>query len=112
MSYKYPWQKREEERKAAKKKKAGRIRHRTVKGAREDREYLKRRAAFLEKHPVCQCGREGCLGVATEIHHKRGRGVYLLVVKFFLAVCNSCHRWIETHPEEAKAAGYSEDRLT
>lgn len=66
--------------------------------------------AFLKLHPVCQV--EGCKRPATMVHHKRGRvGKFLLMVKYFLAVCFLCHRRIEENPVWAKEMGYSESRL-
>lgn len=112
---KYPWQKRERERKEKKnipkKTVYQKFRKRTKEGSKEDRLYMKLRDKFLEDHPVCQCGRPGCTNVATEVHHKKGHGIWYLIVATFLAVCHKCHRWIETHPEEAKKLGYSESRL-
>lgn len=105
--WKYPWQARE----AARKKEPKPIARRTKEGEKEDREYLKRRAKYLQEHPVCQCGAIGCTGVATEIHHRKGRGIWLLVVKFFLAVCRHCHDKIEAEPAWAKENGYSLDRV-
>ena len=75
-------------------------------------EYSKRRIAFLAMHPGCQAKLEGCTGAATDIHHKAGRiGALLLLISKWLAVCRSCHRWIEENPVEAKELGYSEDRI-
>ena len=66
---------------------------------------------FLLDHPVCEAAVTGCSYIATQVHHKRGRGVYLTDVDTFLAVCNSCHVWIERNPVKAKEAGFSESRL-
>lgn len=66
---------------------------------------------FLLDNPVCQCGRNGCERPSSEVHHKKGRGRWLNVVEFFLAVAGICHRWIEDHPKEAKALGLSVSRL-
>lgn len=45
------------------------------------------------------------------VHHKRGRGPYLLDTTTWLAACMSCHRYIEDHPEIAKENGWSESRM-
>lgn len=66
---------------------------------------------FLKDNPICQCNRNGCRRRSTEVHHKKGRGIYLNVVEFFLAVNRICHRWIEDHPKEAKELGLSLSRL-
>jgi predicted HNH restriction endonuclease len=49
--------------------------------------------------------------VATDVHHKKGRGKYHLDTSTWLPVCRNCHEWIETHPEDAKELGYSETRI-
>lgn len=74
-------------------------------------EYSKRRAAFLVVHSKCQAKLVGCTGDATDVHHKAGRGENHLVISTWLAVCRSCHRYIEEHPVEAKELGLSESRL-
>ncbi len=70
------------------------------------------RNAFMERHPYCQARIPGCKIEATEIHHKAGRsGQALIDEENFLAVCRSCHDYIEGHPKEAKERGFSENRL-
>lgn len=76
-----------------------------------DKEYLKVRAEFLKVHKVCQFGT--CTKLATEVHHKKGRGKrYKTDPKTFMAVCSGHHKFIEQHPHFAKEKGYSESRLT
>lgn len=76
----------------------------------ENEIYQQRRKSYLAKHPLCECG---CGRQATQIHHKRGKvGKYkgeslLIVVKFFMAVSDHCHKEIEAKPEWAKKMGYS-----
>lgn len=74
-------------------------------------EYGKKRAAFLIVHPVCQARLSGCTTVATDIHHKAGRGENHLKITTWMSVCRSCHSWIEVNPNEAKLLGFSESRL-
>ena len=74
-------------------------------------EYSKRRAAFLIVHSKCEAKLVGCTGGATDVHHKAGRGENHLKISTWLAVCRSCHTWIETNPAEAKELGLSETRL-
>jgi formamidopyrimidine-DNA glycosylase len=54
-----------------------------------------------------------CSGCSEEltIHHAKGRGKYLLDTTTWKALCIHCHMYVETHPEEAKALGYSETRI-
>lgn len=77
-----------------------------------DKRYSKLRKAFLEEKPMCEAHLSGCAGASSQVHHKAGRvgHLYLDVTKW-LAVCHSCHVWIENHPEEAKELGFSLNRL-
>lgn len=60
---------------------------------------------YLHKHPTCEV--DGCGNKATEIHHKaRRHGGLLLEVRFFMAVCRKCHRWIEDNPKDAREKKY------
>jgi hypothetical protein len=75
-------------------------------------EYSKRRLAFLALHTSCQAKLVSCTGLATDVHHKAGRvGDDYLNMNKWLAVCRSCHTWIEQNPAEAKELGFSESRL-
>ena len=76
-------------------------------------EYYKKRLAFLALHRSCQAKLTGCTGKSTDVHHKAGRvGDNYLNMNTWLAVCRSCHSWIETNPVEAKELGLSESRLS
>lgn len=90
------------------------IAHRSPKRAKQEREYLKERTAFLLSSQQCQAKLPNiCTRKATEVHHKKGRIGYLLTyVPFWLPVCRSCHEWIENNPNEAKELGFSMNRLT
>lgn len=82
------------------------------KRAKENRQYLAIRKQFLKVYPKCQAKLDGCKVEAIEIHHMSGRIADNLVdASNFLAVCHNCHKWIETHPREAKAIGLSISRL-
>lgn len=83
------------------------LRRRSVKLARLQRLYTKMRRDYLLENPWCAVG--GC--TATEIHHRRGRGAFLLDTTTWLAVCHDHHVEITEHPEWAKARGYSLSRL-
>ena len=74
-------------------------------------EYTKKRTAFLAMHPLCQARLQSCTQTATDIHHKAGRGENHNVISSWLAVCRSCHNWIEHHPDEAKELRLSDYRL-
>lgn len=74
-------------------------------------EYDKKRKAFLALNQMCQAHLSGCMLTATQVHHKAGRGLNHNNISTWLAVCHSCHEYIELHPIEAKALGFSTDRL-
>lgn len=43
---------------------------------------------------------------ATQCHHMRGRrGTLLLDKRYWVAVSNAGHRWIENHPDKARTLG-------
>ena len=75
----------------------------------QEKEYSKIRKEYLEEHPYCEAKVPGvCTLGATEIHHKKGRiGELLTNKEFFLAICNSCHLWVESHPIESRRRGFS-----
>jgi hypothetical protein len=79
--------------------------------AKEHREYSKLRKEWLTERPMCQAKIHRCTLKSTDVHHKKGRGVYLLDTNTWLSVCRSCHNWIETHPEDAKELGFSISKI-
>lgn len=90
-------------------------------------QYMRLRAEFLKEHPYCQfwlmetfekCrplpelewmyhfqGGIGC-PPSTEIHHKKGRGKYLLDTETWMAVSNEAHKAIHADPKTSYAKGY------
>lgn len=79
---------------------------------RENREYSKKRKIFLEEHPMCQAKLHQCTLKSTEVHHKKGRGKYLLDEATWLSVCRKCHDYIENNPEDALELGFTITRIT
>ena len=75
------------------------------------REYNKVRKEYLSNHLYCEAKLPDCQTVASDIHHQQGRGANLSNVSTFLAVCRTCHRWIEDNPAEAVKMGFSKSRL-
>jgi hypothetical protein len=94
-----------------------------------NREYMKLRDAFLKSHPWCwwwmlQNGYQesdvrenGCVicnytnslilvPLATEIHHKKGRGKYLNDTSTWMAVSAAGHRAIHANPKLSYERGY------
>jgi hypothetical protein len=69
------------------------------------------REQYMKHHPHCEAHLAGCAINACDIHHKKGRvGALFLDDTEFLAVCRTCHGWIETHPKEAKLLNFSKSR--
>lgn len=73
--------------------------------------YRVMRLRFLAVFPRCRVRFGRCTFYATQIHHKKGRGLYLLVLETWLGVCHNCHERIEGDPKRAKELGYSMDRI-
>jgi hypothetical protein len=85
---------------------------RSQKRSKEERLYQAKRVLFLAEHTMCKARLPNCTHYATDVHHMAGRiGGLLLDVTKWLAVCRSCHEWIERHPSEAKERGFSLNRL-
>jgi len=86
---------------------------RSSKKVKLDNEYSKKRKIFMIENPLCLVNLpDRCMRISTDIHHRKGRGIYLLDESTWLACCRSCHQFIEEHPEIAKTMGWSESRLT
>lgn len=78
----------------------------------DDKIYNTLRVVYLENHPKCEAGLPGCNRKANQIHHRAGRvGKNYIDIHTFLASCDPCHKWIESHPVKAKELGFSTDRL-
>lgn len=90
----------------------------------ELREYARRRGDFLRRRPFCraavQCriervNHEGqtvvYVGLATEVHHMKGRGRFLLDESTWLGVCSACHRHIHENVAWAREHGWVQSRV-
>ena len=87
-----------------------RIKSVSTKKLAELRDYRVVRDKYLADHKVCQ--HPDCKNLSEDLHHAKGRvGSLLTDVRFFKALCRSCHRWVEENPEGAKALGLSLSRL-
>lgn len=69
--------------------------------------YNSLRIEYLNNHVICECC---CKNKSTEIHHKAGRTGENLF-KHFLAVCRTCHEFIENNPQWAKENNFSISRI-
>lgn len=112
------------------------IRRVSLKRGKVNRQYMKLREEYLSEHPYCQwwlskhgiteevakkCngnvvsmteGYAAYVPRATEIHHMKGRGRYLLDTVTWLAVSQSGHRYIHDHPKESYERGWMLNRNT
>lgn len=54
-----------------------------------------------------------CTGCAAEltVHHSKGRNKYFLDTTTWVPLCLPCHMYVETHPEDARALGYTDTRI-
>ena len=82
--------------------------------------YKEVRHEYLLLHTYC----ERCLwlmenksinhnvNIANQIHHKSGRiGALLVDTEYFMACCDTCHRYIEDNPLESLKTGWSLKRV-
>jgi hypothetical protein len=80
--------------------------------AARNRKYYQLKAKYLDTNTICMARFEGCTTKATHLHHAKGRGKFLLVVKYFRALCEGCHNEIENQPKLAMSLDLSLSRLT
>jgi len=85
------------------------IRKVSARQAKLNREWQKLKRELLDKYLCCECF--GCLKKPTQVHHKRGRGRFLLDKRFLMAVCAPCHDKIHRCPKWATEHGYMISRL-
>ncbi len=97
----------------------------SAKRVKINRIYSALRKKFLEEHPFCQfylmekgVSEVTLLEIAAkaggfapylkseEIHHKKGRGKYLLDTSTWMAVSMAGHDWIHNHVKESYERGY------
>ena len=77
----------------------------------EAREYKKRRALFLQAHPICTI-RKLCNGARSRVVcHLKGRGIYFLDESTWGAGCWICEWWLTNHATQAIAEGLAMDRI-
>jgi hypothetical protein len=93
-------------------KKNYRIRPYSKKRQKTNRHYNERAEIFRKANPYCKIiAPGGCTRLTQGVHHKRGRGKYLLDELTWLPACNYCNGYVDTHPEWATAMGFVESRL-
>lgn len=59
-----------------------------------------------------RCQFPNCYSRDVQLHHAAGRiGSLLVDTRYFRALCDTHHRWVELHPLEAKEMNLSVNRL-
>jgi hypothetical protein len=91
--------------------KYARINLKSDKQTKLDTAYSVLRTVYLRANPLCIVHLPGCTLKATEIHHSKGRGEYLLDVTTWVPICRHDHIYLENHPQEAIILGFSQSRL-
>lgn len=87
------------------------LRRRSKRTEARDRRYTRERLEFLAERPLCQIGwDDGCTGAATSVHHRRGRGRFMLDRSTWVACCHPCHMAAHANPVEAYRRGVSVHR--
>lgn len=72
---------------------------RSTKRAKQERAYASSHTSFLAAHPVCPVTGER----TVQIHHSAKReGRWLNLQRYWIAVSQEGHKWIEEHKEEAE----------
>lgn len=67
---------------------------------------------YMKQHPYCErCLKNGKFVRSTENHHKKGRGIYYLVVEYFCALCSPCHVLMKTQAKQMMREGWIIDRI-
>lgn len=94
----------------------GAIRSRSVKRAKQERQYTKRNNVKKLEDGVCIAGLPGCTGydVSTlTTQHLKGRiGDLLLDEKHQITICYMCHVKVNNNPKMARALGLEKSRLS
>lgn len=78
--------------------------------AAELKVYASLKNYILSQRIYCECpsrtGAPTCLNEATQVHHLRGRhGELLNDTRYWLVVCDTCHKYIHSHGRESRQKG-------
>ena len=90
------------------------VRKRSKAMAKKMAQYAVQRVIFLSRNTLCQCcpvrRPTGIALWADDVHHKRGRGKFLMDKETWLPVCRPCHTFIHDNPQWAYENGMLERR--
>lgn len=81
---------------------AKRLPARATRRAKQERAYSDDRPDFIRSHPICPVTGER----TSQVHHSAKReGLWLNIKRYWIAVSNEGHRYIEDHKEWAETKG-------
>lgn len=102
----HQWMRPEVVAKAYAPKKRARIKTVSDRLASELSIYNPRAKEYKQENPECQARVSGvCTYHTSDVHHKKGRGIYLLDEDYWMPICRPCHTWIDLNPIQAKEMG-------
>lgn len=75
--------------------------------------YDARARLFRKANPQCKImAPGGCTGKTQGVHHRKGRGRYLLDESTWIPACNYCNGYVEAHPAWAVENGFKESKYS
>ena len=80
------------------------IRRCSKKRAKELIQYRLLRKQYMSNLDHCEM--PDCIHMATDIHHKAGRGKHLNDMASWMGLCRLCHERVHNNPSWARAQGY------
>jgi hypothetical protein len=77
-----------------------------------NRQYMKLRSAYLTENQLClwYLEEQNALIPSTQIHHRRGRGQFLLDTTTWMPVSDYGHKMIHANPKYSYEKGYMQPR--
>lgn len=78
------------------------------KRAEVNKVYRERSAAFRKANPKCEIQSPECTGKTEGVHHVKGKISHELLIDetYWMAACNRCNQYVESHDEWARANGF------
>lgn len=76
-----------------------------------NRLYNARARIFRNNNPVCVINSPVCTKYTEGVHHRKGRGKYLMDERFWMPACNRCNGYIEDHSLWAQENGFKESKF-
>jgi hypothetical protein len=99
-------------RRPKKEKKRCRLRPYSLKRQAINKVYNPEARQFVKNNPKCAINSPNCTGRTQGVHHKKGRGSYLMDKSTWIPACNPCNDYCEDHSQWAIDNGHKESRLT